>query len=65
MSISGSSESEVKKIFELDAEGFGDAGASFDRRGVDKGILRKVSTFEGIRIMTPVAFVMEQENENG
>ncbi len=32
---------------------------------VDKGILRKTSMFEGVRIMTPVAFVMEQENENG
>ena len=32
---------------------------------VDKGILRKVSEFKGVRVMTPVDFVMEQEGENG
>lgn len=32
---------------------------------VDKGILRKISKFKGVRVMTPVDFVMEQEDENG
>ena len=32
---------------------------------VDKGILRKISNFKDLRVMTPVDFVMEQEGENG